>query len=85
MRCIAEITPEDTNYRFVTGKGVHVGNLCSICVHYRKDHKCNAFLDGIPHEIWAMKVFHNKPYPGDNGIKFKPLPEYDNSNEALGI
>jgi len=80
------IKETDPNNRFVAGEGITRGiNLCLMCTHYRKDKKCNAFPEGIPHEIWVLQVFHTKPYPGDNGIKYKPLPEYDNSNEALGI
>lgn len=81
---IAEITPKNTNYRFVAGKGMQVGiNLCLMCVHYRKDKKCNAFPEGIPHDIWILKIIHKKSIPGDNGIVFKPLPEYDTSIENL--
>jgi len=80
------IDEKDPRNRFIADEGVTRGiNLCLQCVHYRKEHKCNAYPDGIPKEIWVLKVFHTKPYPGDNGIRFKPLPEYDNSNEALGI
>ena len=76
----------DQGKRFVAGEFIIAGvNLCKMCVHYRKDKKCNAFPDGIPEKIWLMDILHKKPYPGDNGIRYKPLPEYDNSNEALGI
>jgi len=66
--------------RFVMGEGVHVGNLCSMCAHFLKNRRCEAFPEGIPPEVYSMKVFHNKLYPGDNGIVFKPLPEFDTSH-----
>ncbi len=31
---------------------------------------CRAFPFGIPDEILSGKVSHEKPYPGDNGIRF---------------
>jgi hypothetical protein len=83
---IPELPKDHPGNRFVAGEFVTRGiNLCLMCVHYRKDKKCEAFPDGIPHDIWVLKVLHKKPYPGDKGITFKPLPEHDNSNEALGI
>ncbi len=83
---IPELPKDHPGNRFVAGEFVISGmNLCLMCVHYHKDKKCEAFPDGIPHEIWILKVLHKKPYPGDTGITFKPLPEYDSSNEALGI
>ena len=81
---IPELKKDDPNYRFVAGESITRGiNLCLMCAHYRKEHKCDAFPEGIPHEIWILKVFHNKPYPGDNGINYKPLPEYDTSIENI--
>ena len=72
--------------RFVAGDFLTCGvNLCLMCAHYQNNRKCVAFPEGIPQEIWILKVLHKKPYPGDKGITFKPLPAYDSSNEALGI
>ena len=34
---------------------------------------CKAFPDGIPIEIIANIFDHDKPYPGDHGIRFSPL------------
>jgi hypothetical protein len=65
--------------RFIMGEGVHVGNLCSMCAHFMKDRRCEAFPNGIPRDIYFMEVIHTKPYPGDNGILFKPLLEFDTS------
>lgn len=36
---------------------------------------CGAFPDGIPDEIADGEHDHTKPFPGDNGILFEPLPE----------
>lgn len=32
---------------------------------------CKAFPKGIPDEIFFENVMHDKPYLGDNGIKFE--------------
>lgn len=45
---------------------------CLLCAHYRIGmHKCDAFPEGIPVEIFTGLVDHSKPYPGDHGIQFK--------------
>jgi len=54
---------------------------CTFCVHYRgcfnrkKDlmlvHTCDAFPNGIPHDIIFDKYKHTLPYEGDNGIRFE--------------
>lgn len=36
---------------------------------------CDAFPGGIPDAIFDGEVKHTKPYPGDHGIRFEPLPE----------
>ena len=35
---------------------------------------CTAFPDGVPMDIWANEFDHHKPYPGDDGIRFTPIP-----------
>lgn len=35
---------------------------------------CSAFEGGIPPRIWTVQRDHRKPYPGDNDIRFEPLP-----------
>lgn len=52
---------------------------CLGCAHYRRGSKvrggsCEAYPQGIPHEIYSNKVRHDAPYPGDNGIMFDPAP-----------
>lgn len=53
--------------------------LCMKCKHLQETppgewgYRCAAFPHGIPKEIFAGEVEHNKPYEGDNGIQFEPL------------
>jgi len=44
---------------------------CPTCKHYSSKGKCKAYSKGIPQEILSGAVDHTKPYPGDNGIRFK--------------
>jgi hypothetical protein len=49
--------------------------ICGGCAHLHgdlRDPKCDAFPDGIPHEITLSKSDHREPFPGDNGIRFEP-------------
>jgi hypothetical protein len=48
-------------------------NQCRECKHFKR-WKCTAFLSGIPVEIAQDGHDHRQPYPGDNGIRFEPLP-----------
>ena len=32
---------------------------------------CAAFPEGIPREILFNEVLHDKPYPGDHGIRYE--------------
>jgi hypothetical protein len=58
--------------------------VCSLCKHFNwktkikcedmkllREHKCDAFPDDIPEEIWRGDNDHKKPYSGDHGIQFE--------------
>ena len=47
---------------------------CSQCIFYIADKKCSVFKKAIPEKIWDGKHNHTKPFDGDNGITFEPLP-----------
>lgn len=52
--------------------------LCTTCSHFVMDKgnwHCGAFPEGIPEEILGGSVDHHKPYPGDQGIRYSPVPE----------
>lgn len=36
-------------------------------------HRCEAFAE-IPEAIWLGQNKHTQPFPGDNGLRFEPLP-----------
>lgn len=44
---------------------------------------CDAFLEGIPEEIFYNNADHTIPFPGDNGIRFEPIEDFNNSNKRL--
>ena len=52
-----------------------VSSLCDLCAHQGNNETCKAFPDGIPEEILSGDHDHHEPYPGDNGIQFKPTEE----------
>lgn len=59
---------------------------CDACRHVDRTAKgaarttCKAFPDGIPPAIFGYikpgepVPDHREPYPGDNGVRFEPLP-----------
>ena len=58
-------------------------SMCHGCAYFRdaKQGMCDAFPDQIPNEIWSGKVGHDKPFPGDRGIRFQPR----DTSEFLGV
>jgi len=50
--------------------------LCSICKHLHRDEEaCDAFPDGIPHDIRIGRQQHEQPVDGDHGIVFERTDE----------
>ena len=48
--------------------------ICNQCVHHIKNtSSCLAYPEGIPFQILQNLVDHKKPFPGDNGIRFKKI------------
>jgi hypothetical protein len=49
---------------------------CVFCSHSHlpESATCTAFPDGIPDAILQEGYDHSKPYPGDHGILFDPVP-----------
>ncbi len=51
--------------------------ICFGCSHFLPYSgaplKCTAFIEGIPEAILSGEADHRKPYPGDNGIRFKSI------------
>jgi hypothetical protein len=68
---------------------IHVPGFSRICGHCRhailNPHRtCAAFPDGIPLPIWTGERDHQRPYPGDQGIRFSPhRPEDLETLEAI--
>ena len=50
--------------------------LCLNCARLRPGAKpmCEAFPEGIPDDIWVRAFDHRNHYPGDDGIRFAPIP-----------
>jgi hypothetical protein len=65
--------------RFVMGRGSCRKSMLDVR-SFPEEQEMRGIPEGIPPEVYSMKVFHNKQYPGDNGIVFKPLPEFDTSH-----
>jgi hypothetical protein len=51
---------------------------CLRCAHFQaragERWRCAAFPDGIPQDIALLRVRHDTPYPGDNGVLFEAAP-----------
>ena len=55
---------------------IGIAPICMECKHLRPDlgyMRCDAFPDGIPHDIEWGNVDHHKPVKGDHGIQFEPV------------
>ena len=46
---------------------------CAMCARYKGDVNCEAYPERIPNAIYKQGFDHSKPYPGDNGIRFKQV------------
>jgi hypothetical protein len=62
--------------KFTWERGDVTFSLCVSCIH-KDGAMCAAFPDGIPDAILTNQHDHRKPYPGDNGVRFEPLPPRD--------
>jgi hypothetical protein len=61
--------------RFQWGAGeiTVFSSRCDNCLHRIEGTlTCKAFPNKIPIEIYQNKHHHSNPYPGDNGILYKP-------------
>jgi len=70
----------------------HVRPMCIHCKHFHRDADdltCDAFPDGIPDKIFGNDAPHDRPFEGDNGIRFKQsedMPDYweEVGNQVFG-
>lgn len=58
---------------------IHGPTLCPGCVHRHeilglRPPTCDAFPDGIPRKIYIDGADHRKPFKGDGGVRFEPIP-----------
>jgi hypothetical protein len=58
------------------GEPMSLAPLCAVCQRLRplrEGHMiCAAFPDGIPAPLLEGRADHRRPYPEDQGIRFKP-------------
>ena len=54
-----------------------VGTRCMECLHLVDlvEGLCQAFPDGIPKDLMQDRILHDRPYPGDHGLRFERAPE----------
>ena len=55
---------------------------CVTCKNYTMLGECLAFPDGIPEPIMLGEFDHTEPYPGDNGLRFEPIPETETQSDG---
>lgn len=50
-----------------------VGARCIECRHLVDlvEGLCRAFPEGIPKDLMQDRILHDRPYPGDHGIRFE--------------
>jgi len=48
---------------------------CLFCKHYQGLWQCDAYPEKIPVEIATGEHDHTKPFKGDQGVRFEPIPE----------
>ena len=52
-------------------------NQCNKCKHYTGLIQCEAYPEKIPTPIVTGQADHSKPYAGDHGIRWEPIPNAD--------
>lgn len=52
----------------------HYSPVCTYCRHWLAYRQCAAFPAEIPMAIWAGLETHERPFPGDHGIRFEAVP-----------
>jgi len=52
-----------------------IPSQCLACGRFWGLTKCDAYTTEIPEQIATNEHDHTKPYEGDNGIRFTPLPK----------
>ena len=59
------------------GEARLVGSRCLDCLHLTDllEGTCQAFPGGIPEDILQDRVLHDRPYPGDHGLRFDSASE----------
>lgn len=62
---------------------------CAFCANFfperRDGNYCKAFPEppGIPREIARGDNHHLEPWPGDNGIRYEPIPGFEDVMEGV--
>lgn len=47
---------------------------CMTCSNWTQNLQCKAFPEAIPVAIWSGQHDHAKPFEGDHGILYDPIP-----------
>lgn len=50
---------------------------CISCKHYKGLHRCEAYSEGIPIQIFTGEHDHTNPFEGDNGVRFEPIEDVE--------